>query len=251
MRLKKSLSQVFLTNRSYLEKIFRAIDVKDKIVVEGGPGSGRMTEYLLSAKKLFCVELDERMCILLKEKFNNKPNIAIIQEDILNFDISTLGEKAVFYSNIPYSISKKIVEYLIAQRRCLSCAYILCQKEFAAKLTAKPGDDGYGFLACSLQYYADVRKLLDVPRVVFSPPPNVDSTLVELVFKADGLLPIEDEARLIRLFARAFTHQRKQIGTIFPHEAASGAFVAAGIDHKTRPGEISLAQYIALLKIIK
>ena len=251
MRLKKSLSQVFLTNRSYLEKIFRVINVEDEIVVEGGPGSGRMTEYLLNARKLYCVELDGRMCILLKEKFNNKPNVTVIQKDILDFNISTLGENVVFYSNIPYSISKKIVERLIGQRRNISRAYILCQKEFAEKLTAKPKDDVYGFLSCSLQYYADVRKILDVPRVVFSPPPNVDSTLVELAFKTDRSLSIEDEARLMQLLARAFTHQRKQIGTIFPHEAASGAFVAAGIDHKTRPGEISLIQYMALSKIIK
>jgi 16S rRNA (adenine1518-N6/adenine1519-N6)-dimethyltransferase len=251
MRLKKSLSQVFLTNRSYLGKISRSIDVKDKIVVEGGPGSGRMTEYLLNAKKLYCVELDERMCVLLKEKFNNKPNIAIIQKDILDFDISVLGEKVVFYSNIPYSISKKIIEYLIAQRSYLSCAYILCQKEFAAKLTAKPNDDGYGLLSCSLQYYANVRKLLDVPRVVFSPLPNVDSTLIELAFKSDYPLLIKDEARLMQLLQRAFTHQRKQIGTIFAHEFANGTFEVVGIDHKLRPGEIPLTQYISLVKLIK
>jgi len=248
MYLKKSLSQVFLTNRSYLEKIAKAIDIKDKIVVEGGPGSGRMTSYLLPAKKLYCVELDERMCILLREKFNSASNLEIIQSDILNFDFSIFTEKVVFYSNIPYAISKMIVERLISQRRYISCAYILCQKEFAAKLAARPGDDGYGFLSCSLQYYADVKKILDVPRIVFSPVPRVDSTLVGMEFKDDPGLSAEEEKRLMQLMQRAFTHQRKQLGTVLSGFVPPGVLEARGIDPKARPGVISLEQFKNLAK---
>jgi len=246
MRLKKSLSQVFLTNRSYLEKISRAVDINGQIVVEGGPGSGRMTEYFLNAKKLYCVELDERMCILLKEKFSHAANIEIIQADILNFDFSAFKEKVVFYSNIPYSISKKIVERLIGQRRNISRAYILCQREFAAKIIAKTGDEAYGFLSCFTQYYAKPKKLLDVPRAVFSPKPNVDSTLVELDFEpAKTLLP-GNEKRFFEILHRAFSYPRKQIGAILAGIIPADALNAAGIDFKSRPAQISLGQYLYL-----
>jgi len=250
MRLKKSLSQVFLTNRSYLEKISRAIDIKDKIVVEGGPGSGRMTEYLVNCKKLYCVELDERMCILLKEKFNHAVNIEIIQADILDFDFSVFKEKVVFYSNIPYSISKKIIERLITQRRNISRAYILCQREFAAKLTAKPEDEGYGFLSCLLQYYAGVKKLVDVPRVVFSPKPNVDSALVELDFEFTRDLRPEEEKRLLGLLHRAFAYPRKQIGAILAGTVSAEDLKTVAIDPKSRPGDISLEKYLCLEKLL-
>ena len=260
MRLKKSLSQIFLTNRSYLEKISRLIDVENQIVVEAGPGSGRMTQYLLGnrghvlnsgdmspelgtcPRKLYAVELDERMCLLLGEKFQSTSNLKIIHGDILNFDFSQLGEKAVFYGNIPYGISKKIVEYLIKNRRYLLRAYILCQKEFAEKLTAKAGSRGYGFLSCRVQYCAAAKKLLDVPRVVFSPPPKVDSTLVEINFRDAPLLEAPDEEKLFALLALAFRFPRKQIGAILKNN------VNGMVNLKLRPQDISLRQYIEIAR---
>ncbi len=249
MRLKKSLSQVFLTNRAYLEKIAHAIDVDGATVVEIGPGSGRATGYLLQkAKKVYAVDADERMCELLRVKFSD-PRLETVHADILSFTLPGVGEKLVVYGNIPYSLSKKIVEYLITNRAVLKRAYILCQKEFAAKLTAKAGSEAYGFLSCYAQYYARVKKVLDVPRAVFSPPPKVDSVLVELDFSGALVLTLQEEGRLMELLRLAFGSSRKQIGaTLRALQVTPEMLAACGIVGQQRPAEVTLAQYLDLAR---
>ena len=241
-----------MTNRSYLEKISRLVDIDGKDVIEIGPGSGRMTSYLLErCKSLTCVEIDPRMCDLLREKFSGSSNIKIVNEDILDFSLPEGARGLVLYGNIPYSISKKIVEYIIVNRARIGHAYILCQKEFAAKLTALPGGDAYGYLACVLAYYGGAKKLLSVPKAVFSPRPAVDSVLVDIVL--DRALPCapEREQAFLNLARKAFSAPRKQIGAIFSsqHDVLR-AISGLGLDLTARPGDLSVEDYRGVASIL-
>ena len=83
IKTKKSLGQNFLIDREVLEKIVSITDITNKEVLEIGPGSGNLTTYILKQKpkKLYVVEKDDDLAILLKEKFDTE--IEIINDDIL------------------------------------------------------------------------------------------------------------------------------------------------------------------------
>ena len=80
---KKSLGQNFLIDRNVLEKIVDTVDINNKEILEIGPGSGNLTTYILkkNPKKLYVIEKDKDLSLLLEEKFNNK--ITIINDDVL------------------------------------------------------------------------------------------------------------------------------------------------------------------------
>ena len=44
---KKSLGQNFLNDRDILEKIVNIVEIKNKIIVEVGPGTGNLTSFIL------------------------------------------------------------------------------------------------------------------------------------------------------------------------------------------------------------
>ena len=67
---KKSLGQNFLTDKNILKKIVSIIKIKDKSILEIGPGTGNLTSYILkdNPKKLFVVEKDKHLATLLKKR---------------------------------------------------------------------------------------------------------------------------------------------------------------------------------------
>ena len=47
IRAKKSLGQNFLIDRNILEKISNVAPIKDKSIVEVGPGTGNLTSFII------------------------------------------------------------------------------------------------------------------------------------------------------------------------------------------------------------
>lgn len=57
---------------------------ESQAALEIGPGGGRWTQYLLDFKIVYCVDINDIMFELLREKFDNK-NIKFIKNDGTNF----------------------------------------------------------------------------------------------------------------------------------------------------------------------
>ncbi len=90
MKPKKSLGQNFLVNPKVAERIAFEADISKKdIVLEIGPGTGKLTKCLLArAKKVIAVEKDESLANELAEKFKKEikdKKLILINEDILKF----------------------------------------------------------------------------------------------------------------------------------------------------------------------
>ena len=47
IKTKKSLGQNFLTDRNILEEIVNTTEIKNKIILEVGPGTGNLTSFIL------------------------------------------------------------------------------------------------------------------------------------------------------------------------------------------------------------
>ena len=110
IKAKKSLGQNFLIDREVLEKIVSITDITNKDVLEIGPGSGNLTTYILKKKpkKLYVVEKDDDLAILLKEKFDTE--IEIINDDILRVSEDNISDqKLSVFGNLPYNISTEIL----------------------------------------------------------------------------------------------------------------------------------------------
>ena len=90
IKAKKSLGQNFLIDQNVLEKITDLTNIKNKTILEIGPGTGNLTSYLLkkNPKKLTVIEKDNELVKKLEIKFGNQ--IKIINDDVLKLNETNL-----------------------------------------------------------------------------------------------------------------------------------------------------------------
>lgn len=248
MYLSKSLGQVFLNDKNYIQKILEVLKPKDKSILEIGSGPGELSMQIAKQSRfLYCIEFDPRFVKLLENKFKNIPNVRVIHSDILKFDISKLDEKVVVFGNVPYQISSGIIEYIIGNKGTISEAYLTFQKEFTDKLTAKVSTKAYGFLSCYAQYYAKINKFFDIPRQVFKPCPKVDSSFVKIEFYNKSVYEETNEACLFKVIRMAFNQRRKKIrNSLFLTDDECIFFSSLGIRPDSRAENISLSDYVLI-----
>ena len=109
-KAKKSLGQNFLIDKKIIHKIVNIEDIKNRVIIEVGPGTGNLTEKIIQKKikKIYVIEKDNNLSIELKKKFKN--DINIINDDVLNIDEKKIDkEKIIVFGNLPYNISTEIL----------------------------------------------------------------------------------------------------------------------------------------------
>ena len=182
IRAKKSLGQNFLIDRDVLEKITNVVQIKDKTILEVGPGTGNLTSFILkkNPKKMFVIEKDDDLAINLSETF--KDQLTIINDDILQVDENLIFKnKVTVFGNLPYNISTEILSKWITQTKdnfWFNNLILMFQKEVADRIIAKFNTSNYGRLTILSNWKLNVEKICDIKPVSFSPRPKVDSTLL-------------------------------------------------------------------------
>ena len=174
---KKSLSQNFLIDKNISKKIINQVDLKNKIVLEIGPGHGFMTDDIIDKKpkKIYLVEKDHNLVKVLKEKYKKNKKIIIIEKDILEFKL-TKFHNIIIISNLPYNIGTKIILYLFHFNKNISEMIVMLQKEVALKFDYNlPNMNKYKFLA---RIVSDFKICFNVSKNVFFPAPKVTSPMV-------------------------------------------------------------------------
>jgi 16S rRNA (adenine1518-N6/adenine1519-N6)-dimethyltransferase len=203
------LGQHFLTKGSVLERIAAAACPQpEDLVVEIGPGRGSLTRKLLQrAARVVAVEVDPYLAEYLRSAFAGELRLEIVEADVLELDLARFG-RAVIAGNLPYYITSPILDRTV--RLAPPRAVFLVQKEVASRLVAHPGGRDYGFLTVRTAVFADVRRLFDVKREAFRPPPKVDSAAV-LLEPRTRALQVEDTEAFVRFVGQCFRHKRKTI----------------------------------------
>ncbi len=187
IKAKKSLGQNFLIDKNILEKIVNIIDVKDKNILEIGPGTGNLTSYILNKnpKKFFVIEKDDELAINLKNKFDNK--LIIINDDVLNIDETNLSEdKLIVFGNLPYNISTEVISKWIinlGNHFWFDSLVLMFQKEVANRIIAKFNTSNYGRLSIICNWKLNIKKICDIKPESFSPKPKIDSSLLFFILK--------------------------------------------------------------------
>jgi 16S rRNA (adenine1518-N6/adenine1519-N6)-dimethyltransferase len=180
---KKRFGQNFLVDRRKADGLVDALEITPSdTILEVGPGTGMLTERILShGANLVSVELDRELIGPLRERIGESPRFCLVESDIIRIDPRILmpdGFKLI--GNLPYNISGAMVEWLIEYSKLVKLAVITVQKEVAARLRAGPGTRDYGSLTVMVQAFFDVRRLFDIPPGCFSPKPRVYSTALSL-----------------------------------------------------------------------
>ncbi|MDB9983814.1 16S rRNA (adenine(1518)-N(6)/adenine(1519)-N(6))-dimethyltransferase RsmA [Candidatus Pelagibacter sp.] len=250
---KKSLGQNFLIDREVLEKIVSITDITNKNVLEIGPGSGNLTTYILKQKpkKLYVVEKDDDLAILLKEKFDTE--IEIINDDILKVSEDKISDqKLSVFGNLPYNISTEILSKWILNIGSIfwfESLVLMFQKEVADRIISEFNKSKYGRLSILSSWKLNVKKIIDIKPQSFSPRPKIDSSLL-LFTPKENFFEIKDPKNLEKITRIFFSQRRKMLKKPFNQVFANGKKVAEkfGIDLNLRPQNLKPETYFKLVK---
>ena len=210
---KKSLGQNFLVDKNILDKIVNTAIIKDKNILEIGPGTGNLTSCILSKKpkKIFVIEKDNNLATNLENKFKNKLNI--INEDVLKIDETKLSnEKLTVFGNLPYNISTEILNKWIVNLKnnfWFDFLVLMFQKEVADRIIAEFNTSKYGRLSIICNWKLQIKKVCDIKPEAFSPRPKVDSTLL-LFSPKKNFVKINNPDNLEEV-TRVFFNQRRKM----------------------------------------
>lgn len=236
VRAKKRFGQNFLKNIHVIDKILEAAELQPgEPVMEIGPGLGALTDRLLQAEvQLWAVEVDTDLIGMLLER--NHPRLQVVEGDVLklNWDGLVSDVPCKLVANLPYNISSQVLFKILDHRTMFSRMILMFQKEVGDRLLAQAGSRDYGILSVLMQTWYEVRRVVQVGPGSFSPPPKVDSVVLQFLPLPETRFTIDDEEVYRKLVRGAFTQRRK---TLRNSLLASG-WTAAVIDELLQVEEI-------------
>jgi 16S rRNA (adenine1518-N6/adenine1519-N6)-dimethyltransferase len=249
-RPRKRFGQHFLRDRNTISRIIEALALHaSDHVVEIGPGQGALTRELAARLPDFeAVELDRDLVSHLQAEFPPE-KLSLHQADALQFDFCRLAKsdrKLRLVGNLPYNISTPLLFHLLEQDRCIEDMLFMLQKEVVQRMCATPGKKDYGRLSVMIQYRCRVEKLFDVAPGAFSPPPQVDSSVVRLIPHSAPPVEVKDEATFARVVRAAFASRRKTLRNNLKGLLDAGEMSALGIDSTRRAETLTLAEFATL-----
>ncbi|MDE6498555.1 MAG: 16S rRNA (adenine(1518)-N(6)/adenine(1519)-N(6))-dimethyltransferase RsmA [Muribaculaceae bacterium] len=248
VRPKKALGQHFLTDRGVAARIAATLDAVPSLpVLEVGPGTGVLTQFMLDAgRDLRVVEIDTESVDWLRTHFPALEG-RIIEGDFLQLPLDTIfdGKPMALIGNYPYNISSQIFFHMLDYRDMVPFCSGMLQREVAERLAAPAGTKARGILSVLLQLWYDVRYLFTVPPGVFNPPPKVHSGVVELRRNGRSSLPCP-EALLKTVVKTTFGQRRKTIRNSLRGLLPPGSAMPETPLLAMRPEQLSVDQFIEL-----
>lgn len=220
-------------------------------VVEIGPGTGVLTQYLLTNPDidLKVVEIDRESVAYLA---NHYPALKdrIISGDFLELEIEKeFSKNLIIIGNFPYNISSQIFFRILDHRNQVSQVVCMIQKEVADRIVEKEGSKTYGILSVLLQTFYDIEYLFKVPPGVFFPPPKVMSAVIRLVRNMREKLDC-DEVLYRKVVKQAFQTRRKTLRNALKSLNLPASIYMLDMMDK-RAEQLSVEQFIFLTKEIE
>ncbi|MCP5054949.1 MAG: ribosomal RNA small subunit methyltransferase A [bacterium] len=252
------LGQHFLVNKNVAEKIARRFLPVNGPVLEIGPGKGILTGLLVKYREnnpVTAIELDNTLFYKLKNKYEHIDDFQIQNRDILKIQLSQLfprQESPVtinIIGNVPYYISKELMDWVIVHHQMIQRGVFMMQKEFVDKVmhTQAKGVLQSNAQSVILNLLFRLEKLFDVQPGSFSPHPKVKST----VFLFEPLHPAETNGIDIDEFyvflKQCFMNRRKtllnNLSPGFNTETLWEIFESTHINPRLRAEQLKLEEF--------
>lgn len=252
LHAKKSWGQNFLHDRNVVARIADAARLtRDDVVVEIGAGLGALTVALVErAGRVIAIERDRELAAVLRAELGDVQNLEIVEANALTLELTDVARGAPVHvvGNLPYQISSPLLFRLLDQRAYLRRATLMFQRELAERIVAPPGSRVYGAPSVLVQHYANVTLTLTVGRGAFTPPPKVDSSVIQLTPRAD----IDTPSGFAELVRAAFGQRRKMlpraVARIAPRERVIESLESLGLAPTLRAESLSPDDFVALAR---
>jgi 16S rRNA (adenine1518-N6/adenine1519-N6)-dimethyltransferase len=261
---KKSLGQNFLQSSKVRDRILESVgDLKDKNILEIGPGLGFLTNKLIAKKaNVTAIELDERAVEILQKDFGHRDNFHLIHGDFLKQDLDKLFEqkepalvkmgnkKYSIIANIPYNITSPILKKVLANTTNKpESMTLMVQKEVGKKICPHGKNFKRSILSLSVEIFAEAELLFLVDRENFSPVPKVDSAIIQVRTRPEPLVTPEMERDFFTVVHAGFSSKRKKLGNVI------GSFfgiesnkILGNIDPNRRAETLNVDEWIDVTK---
>ena len=247
----KSLGQHFLLDLNLCARIVRAAgDVSTGTTIEIGPGPGGLTRALLAAgAKVIAIEKDARCLALLAELGAAYPGrLDVVNGDALKIESATLGDAPRrVVANLPYNVATELLFGWLDHIQAFESLTLMFQREVAMRIAAEPGNKTFGRISIVAQWLCEVEIAFDINPRAFTPPPQVDSTVITLTPRPQPLAPA-NRASLERVTASAFGQRRKMLRQSLKTLGIDAIALceAAGVDPTARAEALSVQEFCAL-----
>lgn len=210
---------------------------KNDVVYDLGAGSGVITSVLANrCKQVVAVEIEPDALNKLRDNLGDVKNVTIIEKDILT--LIPTHESYKIFSNIPFSLSSQIIQRFVFDLPAPKCMYLIVQKQFARKLV--PGDDHFtSLLSAEIGPFFSARIRKPLRKTDFTPPPAVDTVLLELKRREEQLINPGETNRYREFIQKCFSEQK--FFQTLPRAKAS-------LSPELRPSQLTLEQWITLYR---
>lgn len=211
VKAKKNLGQHFLKDKEIARRIAATLDQFPSLpVLEVGPGTGVLTEFLLeNRRELTVIEIDRESVAYLKEHYPTL-NGKILEQDFLRMDFANhFDTPFCIIGNYPYHISSQIFFKVLDNKDSVPCCSGMIQKEVAERMVASPGNKTYGILTVLLQAWYDIEYLFTVSEQAFIPPPKVKSAVIRLTRNKRKRLNCNE--KLFKMVVKTGFNQRRKM----------------------------------------
>lgn len=260
---KKSLGQNFIIDANILQNIIESVHITPSSgVIEIGPGIGSLTEQLaIHSKKVLAFEIDQRLLPILSDTLSDYDNVKVLHQDVLKANINEAiaehlpdVEDIHLVANLPYYITTPILMNVLQQKTPIQSITVMLQKEVAERMAAVPNTKAYGSLSIAVQYYTEAEVLMDVPKTVFIPQPNVISSVLKLTKRETPPVMVKDEEQFFNIVQACFIHRRKTLRnnlvsyfkTQYEKEAINDMLEVAGVEGSRRGESLTMEEFAKL-----
>ena len=214
---KRRLSQNYILDLNLTNHIVKISgDIKNKNVIEVGPGPGSLTRAILTAgaKRVIAIEKDVRFIDALKIlKKIVGIKLTLINEDALKINLKEIMrdnsiDDAVIISNLPYSIATRLLIQWLPFPENINKMTLMFQREVAERIIAKVGTKQYGRLSVITNIYGNSKILINIPSKAFFPKPKVNSSIIQIVPKSQIMDNLQKNN--LEKVTQALFHQRRK-----------------------------------------